>query len=140
MENKIKLKYFKNNGAGDLDHNPLTCEEVDFFICKPNDFIAIIEIGDEVFHINYILIEHSFDHDLDYIYIGLCDNEFNVKKWIDPDKNKSEFIRKLYLLGEILIDEDLCEACSVRYISDFDSHYLDDSYDYKKLLKVRENW
>ena len=140
MENKIKLKYYKNNGADDINYNPLTGEEVDFLIAKPKDFNAIIEIGDEVFHINYILIEHSFDHDLDYIYIGLCDNEFNVKKWIDPDKTKLEFIKKLYLLGEILIDEDLCEACSVRYIDDSDSHYLDDSYDYKKLLEVRENW
>jgi|TARA_Y100000385_G_scaffold148477_1_gene153977 hypothetical protein len=136
----MKLKYFKNNGAGDLDHNPLTGEKVDFFIAKPFDFNAIIEIGDEVFHINYILIEDSLEHDLDYIYIGLCDKEFNVKKWIDPDKSKAKFVKKLYLLGEILIDEDLCEACSVRYIDDFDSHDLDDSYDYKKLLEVRENW
>lgn len=106
----------------------------------PNDFNAIIVIGDEVFHTNYIVIEHSFNHDLDYIYIGLCDKDFNVKKWIDPEKSKAKFVKKLYLLGEILIDEDLCEACSVRYIDDFDSHDLDDSYDYKKLLKVRENW
>lgn len=66
--------------------------------------------------------------------------DLNVKKWIDPEKSKAKFVKKLYLLGEILIDEDLCEACSVRYIDDFDSHDLDDSYDYKKLLKVRENW
>tara|TARA_B000000475_G_scaffold268755_1_gene261724 strand:- start:2620 stop:3030 length:411 start_codon:yes stop_codon:yes gene_type:complete len=136
----MKLKYFKNNGAGDLNHNPLTGEKVDFFIAKPFDFNAIIEIGDEVFHVNYILIEASKEHDLDYIYIGLCDKEFNVKKWIDRDKTKAEFIKKLYLLGEILIDEDLCEACSVRYIDDFDRHDLNDSYDYKKLLEVRENW
>ena len=90
--------------------------------------------------INYILIEASKEHDLDYIYIGLCDKDFNVKKWIDPEKSKAKFVKKLYLLGEILINEDLCEACSVRYIDDFDSHDLDDSYDYKKLLKVRENW
>ena len=138
----IKLKYFKNNGAGDLDHNPLTGRKVDYCIAKPFDFNAIIEIEDEVFHINYILIEASKEHDLDYIYIGLCDKDFNVKKWIDPEKSKAKFVKKLYLLGEILIDEDLCEACSVRYIDidDFDSHDLDDSYDYKKLLEVRENW
>ena len=136
----IKLKYFKNNGAGDLDHNPLTGEKVDFCIAKPFDFNAIIDIGDWVFHVNYILIEDSLEHDLDYIYIGLCDKDFNVKKWIDPEKSKAKFVKKLYLLGEILIDEDLCEACSVRYIDDFDSHDLDDSYDYKKLLEVRENW
>jgi hypothetical protein len=140
FDGTMKLKYFKNNGAYDLDHNPLTGRKVDFCIAKPFDFNAIIEIGDEVFHINYILIENSLEHDLDYIYIGLCNEEFNVKKWIDPNKSKAEYIKKIYLLGEILIDEDLCEACSVRYIDDFDSHDLDDSYDYKKLLEVRENW
>tara|TARA_B110000908_G_C10243377_1_gene447370 strand:- start:971 stop:2410 length:1440 start_codon:yes stop_codon:yes gene_type:complete len=136
----IKLKYLKNNGADDLNHNPLTGKKVDFFIAKPFDLNAIVEIGAEIFHINYILIEQSLEHDLDYIYIGLCDEKFNIKKWVDPNKSKAEFINKIYLLGEILIDEDLCEACSVRYIDDFNSHILDDSYDYQKLLEVRDNW
>ena len=139
MENKIKLKYFKNNSANDLNYNPLTSEKVNFFIAKPYDLNVIIEIGNEVFHINYILIEDSLEHDLDYIYIGLCDEEFNVKKWIDPEKSKAEFIKKLYLLGEILVDEDLCEACSVKYIDDFDIHYLDETYDLEKLHKIRQD-
>jgi hypothetical protein len=38
----MKLKYFKNSGADDLGHNPLTGRKVDFIIAKPFDFNAII--------------------------------------------------------------------------------------------------